>query len=75
MRQALGTEFVPVFLEKDEEAEFVKTYGVLQFPTVVFTDAAGESIETVIHPESSGEVLKGLDFARRWLRGEVDLGE
>jgi hypothetical protein len=47
----------------------------VQFPTLVWTDAAGEEVASVILPESPDEALKGLDFARRWLRGEVDLGE
>ena len=64
-----------MFLEKDDEPELVRVYGVVQFPTVVFTDVAGEPIETVIHPGSPDEVLKGLGFARRWLRGELELAE
>ena len=64
-----------MFVEKDDEPDVVEAYGVLQFPTIVFTDPAGEPVATTIHPESPEEALKDLEFARRWLRGEVDPGE
>jgi hypothetical protein len=68
-------DFVPVHVEKDDEREFVEAYGILQFPTIVFTDADGEAVATTIHPESPEDALKDLAFARKWLRGEVDLDE
>ena len=64
-----------MFLEKDDEVDLVRAYGVLQFPTIVFTDSAGEAVESTIQPEGSDEALKALDFARRWIRGEVDPGD
>lgn len=64
-----------MYVEKDEESGFVDAYGITQFPTIVWTDAQGEAVATTIHPECPEDALKELDFARRWLRGEVDLGD
>lgn len=62
-------------VEKDDEGEVVEAYGVLQFPTIVWTDAEGKEVATTIHPEGPADALKDLTFARKWIRGEVNLDE
>ncbi len=62
-------------VEKDEERDLVETYGILQFPTIAWTDQEGKEVATTIHPEGPEDALKDLTFARKWIRGEVDLDE
>lgn len=75
MLKEIGSDFVPVYLEKDEEVELVRAYGILQFPTIVWTDSTGAEVAATIHPESPDDALEDLQFARRWLRGEISLDE
>jgi hypothetical protein len=59
---------VPVLVEKDEEPKLIERYGLMQFPTIVWTDASGKVLAMTIQPESSDEALDDLEVARRWLR-------
>jgi hypothetical protein len=64
----LGEDFVPVLVEKDDEPKLIDRYGLMQFPTIVWTDAAGDALALTIQPESPEEAIGDLESARKWLR-------
>ena len=66
-----GEDFVPALVEKDDEPRLIERYGLQQFPTILWTDAAGEVLALSIQPESPDDALGDLETARRWLRSPL----
>ncbi len=67
MQAALAPEIEAVYLEKDDEPALVEQYGVVNFPTLVWLDPAGEVVSMTVLPEDSETALADLAFLREWL--------
>ena len=68
MLDRFGQDFVPVLVEKDDEPKLIDRYQLVQFPTIVWTDASGEALAVTVQPENPDDALADLEVAREWLR-------
>ena len=59
--------FTAVFVEKDENTEFIARYGIDYFPTILWTDGAGEELTRSAQPGDTDEVLGDQTLAMELL--------
>ena len=63
MFDASKDAFTPVFVEKDDEAEMVARFDVDYYPTLLWTDGAGEELMRTVQSGDPDEVLSDQEVA------------
>ena len=63
MFDAAKDHFTTVFVEKDDEAEMVKRFDISYYPTLLWTDGAGEELMRTVQSGDTDEVLSDQQFA------------
>jgi hypothetical protein len=64
--------FDTVFVEKDDELEFVARYDISYYPTLVWTDATGEELMRTVQSQDPEEVLSDQALALELLNEDPD---
>ena len=72
MLDAAQDTFDTIFVEKDDEAEFVARFDISYYPTLVWTDATGEELMRTVQSEDPEEVLSDQALALELLNEDPD---
>lgn len=56
-------QFALVFVEKDDNADLVERFEVVDYPTVVWTDGDGKVLTRTAQPDDAEELLEELEYA------------
>ena len=70
MFDAAKERFTTVFVEKDDEAEMVARFEVDYYPTLLWTDGAGEELMRTVQSGDTDEVLADQEVALELLADE-----
>ena len=63
MLEAAKGNFTTVFMEQEDNTEFIEKYDVSYFPTLIWTDRAGIELTRSAQPTDSEEVLGDQELA------------